>query len=125
MADAWQSRPERPAAVPLRHIRISEQIERLKQEPTWRTGDRNAITLIKEPTLRLVLIALKKGAKLHEHQAGGPITIQAVSGSLRLTIAGRASELRSGEIAVLESAIGHEVEALEEVTLLLTLVKPT
>lgn len=125
MAEPGQSRLERPVTVPLLHVRISEQLERLKREPTWRTGDRNAITLIKEPTLRLVLIALKKGAKLHEHQASGPVTIQAVSGSLRLTIAGQALELRSGEISVLESAIDHEVEALEEAALLLTLVKPT
>jgi quercetin dioxygenase-like cupin family protein len=125
MADAWQSRPERPVAAPLQHIRLSEEIERLKHEPTWRTGDRNAITLTKEPALRVVLIALKQNAKLHEHQAGGPVTIQAVSGLLRVTIVGLALDLRPGEIAVLESAIDHEVEALEEATLLLTLVKPT
>lgn len=125
MADTWQSRPDRPALVPLLHVRLDEQIARLKSEPTWRTGDRNAITLTKEPTLRLVLIALKKGAKLHEHQAGGPVTIQAVSGSLRLHTAGRSLALKAGEVAVLESAIEHEVEALEEGALLLTFVKLT
>lgn len=123
MADTWQSRLDRPALVPLLHVRLNEQLERLKEEPTWRTGDRNAITLTKEPTLRLVLIALKKGAKLHEHQASGPVTIQAVSGSLRLHTAGQTLELRPGEVAVLESAIDHEVEALEEGALLLTFVK--
>lgn len=67
---------------------------------------------------------LKKGTTLHEHQASGPVTIQAVSGSLRLHTAGQALDLRPEEIAVLESAIEHEVEALEEGALLLTLVKP-
>ena len=76
---------------------IEEQLERLRQEPT------------KEPALRLVLIALKKGAKL----------------SLLVHAAGHALELRPGEIAILESAIEHEVEALEESGLLLTIVRPT
>jgi quercetin dioxygenase-like cupin family protein len=125
MADTWQARLERPATGPLLHTRIGEQVEHLKQEPTWRTGDRNSITLTKGPTLRVVLIVLKKGATLHDHQVGGPITIQAISGSCRLTIAGQVSDLRSGDIAVLESAIDHEVEALEEATLLLTVVKAT
>jgi quercetin dioxygenase-like cupin family protein len=124
MANTWQSRPDRPAVVPLLHVRLNEQLERLKQEPTWRTGDRNAITLTKALTLRVVLIALKKGAKLHEHQASGPVTIQAVSGALRLHAAGQTLELRTGDIAVLESAIDHEVDALEEGALLLTLVNP-
>ncbi|MEK7386324.1 MAG: hypothetical protein AABZ83_07765 [candidate division NC10 bacterium] len=85
------------SVAPLLHVRIEEQLERLRQEPT------------KEPALRLVLIALKKGAKL----------------SLLVHAAGHALELRPGEIAILESAIEHEVEALEESGLLLTIVKPT
>ena len=102
---------------------VREQLERLKQEPTWRSSDRNAITLTKEPHLRVVLTALKKGARLHEHQATGPITIQAVSGSLRLSVGNQILELKPGEVVILESAIEHEVEALEESGLLLTLVK--
>ncbi len=126
MSQGWQSRSERPTPViPVLHIRLREQLEHLKQEPTWRSSDRNAITLTKEPHLRVVLIAMKKGARLHEHQASGPITIQAASGALRLSVGGQILELKPGEVAVLESAIEHDVEALEESGLLLTLIKPT
>lgn len=126
MAEAWQSRSDRPTPVlPLVHFRINEQLERLKQEPTWRGGDRNAITLTKEPTLRVVLIAMKKGATLREHQTSGPITIQAVSGSLRLSAGGQVLELGPREVAIIESAIDHEVQALEESALLVTLVRST
>lgn len=126
MPEAWQSRTERPTPiVPLVHVRLEGNLEGLKQEPMWRSSDRNAITLTKEPHLRVVLIAMKKGARLHEHRASGPITIQAVSGSLRLSASDQILELKPGELAILESAIEHEVEALEESALLLTLVKPT
>ena len=102
-----------------------EDLERLKQKPAWHSGDRNAITLTKEPHLRVVLVAMKKGARLHEHRASGPTTIQATSGSPRLAIGDQVLKLKPGEVAVLEAAIEHEVEALEESALLLTLVKPT
>ena len=124
MSQDWQSRSERPTpGLPALHIRLREQLEHLKQEPTWRSSDRNAITLTKEPHLRVVLIAMKKGARLHEHQATGPITIQAVSGSLRISIGNQILVLKPDEVTVLESAIEHEVEALEDSGLLLTLVK--
>ena len=50
MPEAWQSRSDRPTPiVPLVHPRLKEHLEGLKQEPTWRSSDRNAITLTKEP----------------------------------------------------------------------------
>jgi hypothetical protein len=111
MADEWKARLDRPVTVPLLHVGLADQLDRLRQESTWRTSGRNAITLTKEPTLRLVLMLLGKGTRMPEHQAAGP-----------LILAGdRTEEIVSGELIVLESAIGHELEALEESACLLTL----
>ena len=65
MADDWKARPDL-------HVRLAEHLEQLKREPTWRERGRNAITLTKEPGLRLVLMVLGKGTKISEHQAAGP-----------------------------------------------------
>jgi quercetin dioxygenase-like cupin family protein len=51
----------------------------------------------------------------------GPLTFHVLSGSVTFRTGGRAETLRSGELVVLESAIEHEVEALEESACLLTL----
>ena len=45
--------------------------------------------------------------------------------AIELQAAGEPLALKAGEVAVLESATEHEVEALEEGALLLTFVKPT
>lgn len=123
-ADAPQARPDRPVVAPLLQFRIEEQMERLKQEHAWLSGSRNAITLIKEPNLRVVLTVLRKGTTLHEHQTGGPLTLQVLSGSVSFRAPGHALEIGPGGLVVLESAIVHEVEALEESAFLLTLVQP-
>jgi quercetin dioxygenase-like cupin family protein len=121
MADEWQARPDRPVEVPLLHVRLAEQLERLTQEPTWRERGRNAITLTKEPGLRLVLMVLGQGTKISEHQAAGPLTLHVLSGSVIFRRHGSADTLGAGELIVLEAAIDHEVEALEESAVLLTL----
>jgi len=121
MADEWKARLDRPVTVPLLHVGLSEQLARLKQESTWRTSGRNAITLTKEPTLRVVLLLLGKGTKMPEHQAAGPLTLHVLSGSVALRTGGSTVEIEAGELVALESAIEHELEALEESACLLTL----
>ena len=121
MIDEWKARPDRPAEVPLLHVQLSEQLERLRHEPTWRASGRNAITLAKEPALRVVLMLLGKGTRISEHQAAGPLTFHVLSGSVTFRAGDRAQALGTGELIVLESAIAHEAEALEESACLLTL----
>ena len=121
MVDEWKARPDRPVEVPLLHLQLSEQLERLRQEPTWRTSGRNAITLAKEPALRVVLMLLGKGTRISEHQAAGPLTFHVLSGAVTFRAGVRVESLESGELIVLESAVAHDVEALEESVCLLTL----
>jgi quercetin dioxygenase-like cupin family protein len=102
-------------------VRLAEQLKRFKHESTWRTSGRDAITLTKEPALRLVLMLLSKGTTMSEHQAVGPLTLHVLSGSVIFRTGSRTETVGSGELIVLESAIEHEVEALEESACLLTL----
>jgi anti-sigma factor ChrR (cupin superfamily) len=85
MVDEWKARPDRPVEGPLLHLQLSEHLERLRQEPTWRASGRNAITLAKEPALRVVLMLLGKGTKIPQHQAAGPLTFHVLSGSVNLS----------------------------------------
>jgi quercetin dioxygenase-like cupin family protein len=103
------------------HARLGEQLERLRQEPAWRAGDRNAITLVKTPALSLVLLAVKEGARLQEHRAEGSLTVQVVSGSVRVEAGGRRIELAPGEVLVLEAGLEHALEAVRESAVLLTI----
>jgi len=121
MSDEWKARPDRPIEAPLLHLRLGEQLEQLREEPTWRGRGRNSITLTKEPGLRLVLMLLGKGTRLSEHRAAGPLTFHVLTGSVIFRAGVRVESLGSGELIVLESTVAHEVEALEESACLLTL----
>jgi len=123
MSDRWDTRSARPMSTGLSEFRVDDEIALLKKESSWSSGKRNAITLSKGP-LRVVLVILKEGARLEEHRARGPMTLQVLSGLIRFRAGERVLELAPSQLVVLESVLSHDVEALAETALLLTLTEP-
>jgi quercetin dioxygenase-like cupin family protein len=68
-----------------------------------------------------VLIALQKGSRIPEHHANGHVSIHAVVGHIEVRAQERRFELRGGALLVLGEGVSHDVEALEESALLLTI----
>ncbi len=83
-----------------------------------------AATLLKLPNLRVVLLALRAGALIHEHRTVGRITIQALSGRLRLRVAGHDIALAAGQLLVLDRDVAHDVAAVDDSAALLTIAWP-
>lgn len=112
-----------PMAASYLEFDIARELEQLHREAGWQSGQ-NAKTLVKYDRLRIVLIALKAGSKIPEHQTEGHISIQTVVGHIRVRAQGRSFELRSGGLLALDQGLPHDVEALEESALLLTIAWP-
>ena len=79
---------------------------------------------MKDHDLRVVLMALKAGARIPEHKANGRISVQVLSGHVRLNAAGCTSDLRPGSLLALDERTPHDVEALDESAVLLTIAWP-
>jgi len=99
---------------------LSAELHRLHAETTWTTGQ-NARTLFKYDDLRVVLIALAGEARMPAHKADGRISIHVLSGHIQLRASGRTFSLRSGGLLALDHGVSHDVHALEESALLLTI----
>lgn len=119
-----ESLGERTLRAPLLSFSINNEIEKLLKEPSWLTGDRNAVTLQKNPKLRIVLISLRKGATLLEHKVEGPITIMVLSGNINFIVGKEKVNAKNNGMIVLERTIPHDVEALEDSTFILTIIQP-
>ena len=109
--------------APLLNFSIEEKITQLKKETAWINGDRNAVTLQKNSNIRVVLISLRKGATLHEHKVEGPITLFMLSGKINFIAGEENVNAKSNGFIVLEKAIPHDVEALEDTTFILTIIQ--
>src|SRR5581483_10776068 len=109
-------------AEPLLQIDLDQELQQLRREESWRreTG-RSSKTLAKYPDFRIVLILMKSGTRMRQHKAEGRISIQQLKGQVRVHLSDREMTLSTGHLLVLDCGVLHDVEALEESALLLTI----
>ena len=121
--EATPQRPEgaRPIDAPIVLINLDEFQDQIKSEPSWKDSDRNAITMFKSSTVRMVLVALHEGAILQPHTARGVISVQVLEGLIKFSTDKETVELEKGQLLVLHESISHKVEAKKESTFLLTI----
>ena len=112
-----------PLAGPFLEFDLGREIQQLRQEDTWSTG-RNSKTLVKYADFRVVLMALKAGTRIEGHQAEGRISVQTIAGHICMRASGRTFDLPAGSLLALDRATVHDVEALEESAILLTIAWP-
>lgn len=104
-------------------IDIDSQIEQLRQENYWQIG-RNSKTLAKYADFRIVLTGIRANTRIQEHHAPGRISVQTVRGHLKMHANGREFDLPRGHMLVLDRAVAHDVEAVEDSAFLLTITWP-
>lgn len=112
---------ERPVNASFLKIDLNEAFTKLKSEQTWNARPRNAITLLKDQGLRALLVGLHKDATIERHRADGPISLQLLSGALRVTAGGESLALEPGQVVTMEAGLEHHVHASEESAFLLTI----
>jgi quercetin dioxygenase-like cupin family protein len=108
--------------VPVLQCDLFEEIRNLQKEDAWLHGTGpSSKTLVKHSDLRIVLLALRKKMCMHEHRTAARISVQTLSGHIRLKLPDRTVELPTGQLLVLNQCVSHDVEAEEDSAFLLTL----
>jgi len=114
-------------AEPLLQIDLERELQQLRQEDSWqRETGRSSKTLAKYPDfrivlIRIVLIMMKGGTRMRQHRAEGRISLQELKGRVRIHLADRTVDVAAGHLLVLDCGVLHDVEALEESAMLLTI----
>jgi len=112
-----------PTSGTLLSFDIAEEVRRLQSEQPWQ-AEHTANTIVKYPDLRIVLIALKAGGRLQEHQTAGRISIQSLSGEIRVHAQEQVIEMQAGRLLTLDHDVPHDVEAKCDSVFLLTIAWP-
>ena len=97
-------------AAPLLCFDFAEELERLKAERPYRERDRNAKTLVKSEAFRLVLVALRAGARFDEDDPRGHVSVLVREGHVSLHVGDESTEVGTGQIAAISA--GHPWWAL-------------
>jgi len=67
---------------------------------------------------------MKADTRMREHEADARISIQVLSGRIRIQLAGRSIGMTAGGLLALDCGLRHDVESLQESAFLLTISWP-
>jgi hypothetical protein len=109
--------PDRLLDAPLLIFDLHEVVKKIKEESTWKMGERNAITLLKSPHMRIVLIAVHKKTEINFPHSGNLISIQIIEGKVNF----QSLMLNKGSLLTLHEETKHTLYAIEESVILLTI----
>lgn len=96
-------------------------MDKITNESYWIKGQRNAITLLKSESMRLVLIALREEASIDFRQSGNLISLQLLKGRLTFKAANQTIMLLKDQVLTLHENIQHSLTANEESIFLLSI----
>lgn len=111
----------RTLSEPMMIFDLEPQVHELRADESYRRSGRLGRTLARSGRLRLVLVALNSGVEVGTHQADSPMTLQLIQGRLGFRINGEPHELAQGQVLFFGPGDAHDIRALEESALLLTL----
>jgi quercetin dioxygenase-like cupin family protein len=103
------------------NVNLPHFINLIKEEDAWKQNDRNTITLLKTSFLRIILIALHKGAVIKKRVVPQMVSVHVLEGRMIFTTDVQTVELKAGDMIALYDAVAHSVEATEDTVFLLTL----
>ena len=108
-------------ASPSTTFDLEAEAQALRDSPLWRERGQNSRTLLKRPDIRLVMIALKSGHQIQQHQTDLRLNLNTFAGHVQLTVGDKVIDLPAGHVLVLDPAIAHDVTAVEDSVILLSL----
>jgi quercetin dioxygenase-like cupin family protein len=111
-------------SVPVLQFDLGEEIDWRMQDSELHGVGRSSKTLAKYDDLRIVLISMKANTVMHEHKAPARISVQTLTGHVQLRIVGRTVDLPAGHLVTLDQSLPHDVIALTNSSILLTLSWP-
>lgn len=117
-------REPRPLTAPVLRFELSKEGSRLRAEREYVEGDRSARTLTKLDWFRLVLVALRSGARLDEADQHGSIALQVLEGRVIVRVGDESGELGVNEVSVVAPGNPWAAVATEDSLLLLHLAWP-
>jgi quercetin dioxygenase-like cupin family protein len=112
---------QRPLSEPMMTFDLQPALQQLRGDDSYHRSGRLGRTLARSGRLRIVLVALNEGVEVGTHQAESPMTIQVLDGRIGFRVAGENHELSAGQVLFFGPGEAHDIRALQESALLLTI----
>ena len=84
--------------------------------------EHNTRTLVNTNQLEIIRLVLPAGKEIPQHRAPREITVQCIEGKIEFTAHGETKILEAGQMLYLAAEEAHSLKAVEDSTVLLTLL---
>ena len=101
----------------------SEKIISLVQETQFAPNGIVSRTLLRTPTVRVVLFGFAEGQELTEHTSTQNALVQVLSGECEFSLTGKPHNLKAGDFLYMPPGLPHAAKATTQFSMLLTLFK--
>ena len=102
----------------------SEKVISLAKETQFAPNGIVSRTLLRTPTVRVVLFGFAEGQELTEHTSTQQALIEILSGECEFSLSGKPHNLKAGDFLHMPANLPHAVKATKQFSMLLTLFKP-
>jgi quercetin dioxygenase-like cupin family protein len=102
---------------------LTAQLLRTVDLVAYQAGAVVSRTLINQKTGTVTLFAFDAGQELSEHTAPYDALAQVFDGETRITIAGQAFDLKTGDLIIMPANQPHAVHALSRFKMMLTMIR--
>lgn len=114
MTEIITERKERILDAPILSFNLLSEIEKMKTEIAWKMGTQDSKTILRNPSMKIVLIGMHPGAKIMPHQSEGVSSFLILEGKIKIRTEKETLNLNEGELLTLHEKIMYEVRAMEE-----------
>ncbi|MDV7186534.1 cupin domain-containing protein [Lutibacter sp. TH_r2] len=95
----------------------------LTENITYNKNKVSILVLFETETTKEIRIVMKKGQLMKEHKTPFPITVEIFEGAIDFGVAGTVHKLIKGDLVSLEASIPHDLVAVKDSVIRLTLSK--
>ncbi|MCG6158105.1 cupin domain-containing protein [Rubinisphaera margarita] len=89
-----------------------------------RQGNGRTYTVAKSEDLELIRLILKAGKEIATHSARGTLVVHCLEGKVNFEVHGKTHEMQAGSLLYLTGGEPHALKAVEDSSLLLTIILP-
>lgn len=95
--------------------------DQLRHGLQFRAHGHQAVTVVHRADLRVVLLAMRAGAHVREHQVPAESSVQTLRGKVGVHVGDRCVIVAAGQLLALDRDVPHDVEAVEDSVILVTI----
>jgi quercetin dioxygenase-like cupin family protein len=107
---------------PVLRYDLPSTIMKMKDNDDWKRGELKSLILVNSPAKKVVLTIMHNRTEVDSFQSGDSVTIQIISGKMKIQTIGDAVFLKEGQILVLHNKEKFVLTALEESSFMLTII---